>query len=149
MINEGADPLQVMRRMGHSDSGTTYNLYGHLFPDREDDLIAKLDGRASRSNERAEAEASEENGFDFSLTQPPSEASSVGLGKRKSASDLRKHSVGPDGFEPSTSPLSGVRSNRAELWAPETTCGPAAGEGAYYRPHRSLTTAPDASRPPV
>lgn len=26
--------------------------------------------------------------------------------------------VGPDGFEPSTSPLSGVRSNRAELWAP-------------------------------
>src|SRR5918992_5806595 len=25
--------------------------------------------------------------------------------------------VGPDGFEPSTSPLSGVRSNRAELWA--------------------------------
>jgi hypothetical protein len=33
------------------------------------------------------------------------------------ASDLVLWGVGPDGFEPSTSPLSGVRSNRAELWA--------------------------------
>jgi integrase len=35
MIDEGGDPLQVMRRMGHSDIRTTYSLYGHLFPDRE------------------------------------------------------------------------------------------------------------------
>ena len=28
MIDVGADPLWVMRRMGHSDIRTTYNLYG-------------------------------------------------------------------------------------------------------------------------
>ena len=39
MVDGGADPLQVMRRMGHSDIRTTYNLYGHLFPDREDELL--------------------------------------------------------------------------------------------------------------
>ena len=33
-------------------------------------------------------------------------------------SSNKRAMVGPDGFEPSTSPLSGVRSNRAELWAP-------------------------------
>ncbi|CAN5685088.1 hypothetical protein BH20ACT23_BH20ACT23_12700 [soil metagenome] len=74
MIDEGADPLQVMRRMGHSDIRTTYNLYGHLFPDREDDLVAKLDGRyfrALRANGREETPALEENGFDSALTQRP------------------------------------------------------------------------------
>ena len=35
MIDNGADPLQVMRRMGHSDIRTIYNLYGHLFPTRK------------------------------------------------------------------------------------------------------------------
>ena len=43
-------PLQVMRRMGHSDMRTTYNLYGHLFPDREDELVAKLDSRHARAS---------------------------------------------------------------------------------------------------
>lgn len=45
MINEGGDPLQVKRRMGHEDIRTTLNTYGHLFPDREDDLVAALDRR--------------------------------------------------------------------------------------------------------
>lgn len=49
MIDEGADPPQIMRRMGHSDIRTGYNLYGHLFPDREDNLVAKLDERYSRA----------------------------------------------------------------------------------------------------
>ena len=49
MIDEGGDPLQVMRRMGHSDIRTTYNLYGHLFPDREDELVGKLDRRYRRT----------------------------------------------------------------------------------------------------
>jgi integrase len=51
MIDEGAgaDPLQVMRRMGHSDIRTTYNLYGHLFPDREEELVARLDSRYDRA----------------------------------------------------------------------------------------------------
>jgi integrase len=45
MVDEGADPLQVKRRMGHEDVRTTFNLYGHLFPDREDELVAALDRR--------------------------------------------------------------------------------------------------------
>lgn len=45
MIDEGGDPLQVKRRMGHEDIHTTLNTYGHLFPDREDDLVAALDRR--------------------------------------------------------------------------------------------------------
>jgi hypothetical protein len=35
MIDDGADPLQIKRRMGHEDVRTTLNLYGHLFEDRE------------------------------------------------------------------------------------------------------------------
>ena len=45
MIDEGGDPLQVKRRMGHEDIRTTLNSYGHLFPDREDELVAALDRR--------------------------------------------------------------------------------------------------------
>ena len=45
MIDDGADPLQIKRRMGHEDIATTYNLYGHLFEDREEELVAGLDRR--------------------------------------------------------------------------------------------------------
>jgi integrase len=52
MIAEGADPLQIKRRAGHEDVRTTFNLYGHLFPDREDELVAALDRRRSAALER-------------------------------------------------------------------------------------------------
>ena len=45
MIDDGADPVQVKRRMGHENVQTTLNLYGHLFADREDELVAGLDRR--------------------------------------------------------------------------------------------------------
>lgn len=45
MIDEGADSLQIKRRMGHEDIRTTLNIYGHLFPDREDELVEALDRR--------------------------------------------------------------------------------------------------------
>jgi integrase len=45
MIDDGADPLQVRRRMGHEDIRTTFDTYGHLFPDREDELVAALESR--------------------------------------------------------------------------------------------------------
>jgi integrase len=48
MISEGANPLQVKRRMGHEDIRTTYNVYGHLFDDDEDALVERLDQRALR-----------------------------------------------------------------------------------------------------
>jgi integrase len=64
MIDEGADPLLVKRRMGHEDIRTTYNLYGHLFPDREEALVAALDKRratvVARNGDHAGTRAPEE-----------------------------------------------------------------------------------------
>lgn len=46
MIAEGANALQVKRRMGHEDIRTTFHIYGHLFDDDEDALVERLDRRA-------------------------------------------------------------------------------------------------------
>lgn len=43
LIDQGADPLQVQRRLGHKDISTTLRIYGHLFPDRDVDLTRRLD----------------------------------------------------------------------------------------------------------
>ena len=43
MIDQAADPLQVQRRLGHKDIRTTLRFYGHLFPNREDDLNDTLE----------------------------------------------------------------------------------------------------------
>jgi integrase len=60
MINEGADPLQVQRRLGHKDVGTTLGVYGHLYPNREEELVAALD--------RVHREAKARVGVDQTLT---------------------------------------------------------------------------------
>jgi integrase len=52
MIAEGANALQVKRRMGHEDIRTTFNVYGHLFDDDEDSLVERLDRRARRAVRR-------------------------------------------------------------------------------------------------
>jgi integrase len=38
LIDHGANPLEIQRRLGHKDIGTTLAHYGHLFPNREDAL---------------------------------------------------------------------------------------------------------------
>ena len=43
MIDQGADPLQVQRRLGHKDISTTLRIYGHLFPERDEELTRRLD----------------------------------------------------------------------------------------------------------
>jgi integrase len=53
MIDDGADPYLVMRRLGHEDIRTTYNLYGHLFPDREQTVNEGLDRRARGARSRS------------------------------------------------------------------------------------------------
>ena len=52
MIDESGDPLQVKRRMGHQDIRTTLNIYGHLFRDCEDELVAALDRRRAAATGR-------------------------------------------------------------------------------------------------
>ena len=51
MIDQGADPLQVQKRLGHANVATTLGKYGHLFSNREDDLNDRLENlfRSARS----------------------------------------------------------------------------------------------------
>ncbi len=53
-IASTADPYAVMRRMGHSSITVTYNTYGHLFPERDAEITAKLENlrRAGSDSER-------------------------------------------------------------------------------------------------
>lgn len=43
MINQGADPKLIQSQLGHSSISITYDIYGHLFPDRLDELASQLD----------------------------------------------------------------------------------------------------------
>ncbi len=52
MINEGADPKLIQTQLGHSSISITYDIYGHLFPDRLDELAAKLDELIDRDRSR-------------------------------------------------------------------------------------------------
>lgn len=49
LIREGVQPLPLQRRLGHEDIRTTMNVYGHLFPNFEDDLVVTLDQRWSEA----------------------------------------------------------------------------------------------------
>ena len=51
LIDEGADPLQITRRMGHENVQTSFGLYGHLYPDREEELVAGLDRRKAKADQ--------------------------------------------------------------------------------------------------
>ena len=98
MINDGADPLQVKRRMGHEDIRTTFDTYGHLFPDREEDLVAALDARKRRARVQH---------ADSMLTVARGEL--VDLDEKR-LSDQGTKGVDQRGIEPLTSPVRGVRS---------------------------------------
>jgi integrase len=43
MIRAGADPKLIQTQLGHASIAITYDVYGHLFPDRLDELADKLD----------------------------------------------------------------------------------------------------------
>lgn len=43
MIRAGADPKLIQTQLGHSTIAITYDVYGHLFPDRLDELGEDLD----------------------------------------------------------------------------------------------------------
>ena len=38
LIDQGANPLEIQRRLGHADIKTTLGTYGQLFPNREANL---------------------------------------------------------------------------------------------------------------
>jgi integrase len=43
MIDQAANPVTVQRRLGHKDITTTLQVYGHIFPEQDDLLTARLD----------------------------------------------------------------------------------------------------------
>ena len=43
MIDQGANPVTVQRRLGHKNITTTLQVYGHIFPEQDDLLTARLD----------------------------------------------------------------------------------------------------------
>lgn len=43
MVRAGADPKLIQSQLGHSSIAITYDVYGHLFPDRLDELGRDLD----------------------------------------------------------------------------------------------------------
>lgn len=43
MIDQGANPVTVQRRLGHKDVTTTLQLYGHVFKEKDDLLTGRLD----------------------------------------------------------------------------------------------------------
>lgn len=43
MVRAGADPKLIQTQLGHSSIAITYDVYGHLFPDRLDELGRDLD----------------------------------------------------------------------------------------------------------
>ena len=51
MIDQGADPKLIQSQLGHSSISITYDVYGHLFPDRLDELAAKLDQLIDRDGQ--------------------------------------------------------------------------------------------------
>ena len=49
MINQVADPKLIQSQLGHSSISITYDVYGHLFPDRLDELASQLDELVRRN----------------------------------------------------------------------------------------------------
>jgi len=55
LIHEGAHPLLVKQRLGHSSVQITLDRYSHLFPSAEQALCAGLDAAYERQHGPAEA----------------------------------------------------------------------------------------------
>jgi len=56
-IAAGADVKVVQQMLGHADAAMTLNIYGHLFPDRLDEVAESLDSRRRQVLERREPPA--------------------------------------------------------------------------------------------
>lgn len=43
MIQQGVNPILVQERLGHEDIETTLDMYSHLYPNKQHNLVKKLD----------------------------------------------------------------------------------------------------------
>ena len=44
LINQGCDALILANRLGHEKVSTTLNIYSHLFPHKQTELLSVLEG---------------------------------------------------------------------------------------------------------
>jgi integrase len=51
-IASGANPLEVSRRAGHTSTSFTQDRYGHLYPEADSSLAARLDALVAQATER-------------------------------------------------------------------------------------------------
>jgi len=60
----GSDPKRIQARAGHSSIQITHNIYGHLMPGADDDMVARFDTalRQAGDSEQPKCEAANENG---------------------------------------------------------------------------------------
>jgi len=49
LIELGAHPKAVSDRLGHADIGVTMNVYGHLFPSVEEEIVDRLEELGHRA----------------------------------------------------------------------------------------------------
>lgn len=59
MIRAGADPKLIQNQLGHASITITYDTYGHLFPDRLDELADQLDRLIGRLPNRRDPPSQE------------------------------------------------------------------------------------------
>lgn len=70
MVDLGANPVTVQRRLGHKDITTTLQIYGHLFPERDDELTGRLDDLRSAAHAlRTTSEPNEDSAEIVPLTR--------------------------------------------------------------------------------
>ena len=69
MIAEGANPITVQRRLGHKEVTTTLQLYGHLFPEQDDLLTARLDDLYDRSSKARVSNASPDGVLELPMSE--------------------------------------------------------------------------------
>ena len=51
MINEGINIQEIARRLGHADVQQTWQTYAHLYPNKQAELVSKLEDLAAPENE--------------------------------------------------------------------------------------------------
>lgn len=51
MIEFGADPMFIMKRLGHASYEETITIYGHLFPNKAKNIVSKLDQISLKENQ--------------------------------------------------------------------------------------------------
>ncbi len=56
-IAAGADVKVVQQMLGHADAAMTLNIYGHLFPDRLDEVADTLDAQRMQALKRRDGNA--------------------------------------------------------------------------------------------